>query len=129
MKRLLAIAGLLTLISCEDIRREESRVMTEPAKVVSVVFTPGFHSSDVHPTIDFDGNIGIGISSVSVPDKYGIVFQCQHGKFFIKSRELYNRLTLGQDVVVSYKEIYRCRYEDAMVKERVLVDYDFLDAR
>lgn len=130
MKRLLALTALVALAACQDVREETSDTLTEQGKVETLVYSPGFHKSDVNVGIDFDGNLTFTPTSVTVPDRYGVVFSCEHGhKFYIERRELYERLTQGQEVTIYYKEIYRCRYEDDVLQERVLVDYDFLDAK
>ena len=130
MKKLLAITALLTLFACADIRIETSDILTEQGKVELLVFSKGFHDSDVDVGMNFDGDLTFTPRSISVPDRYGVVFSCEHGnKFYIQSRELFDTLTQGQKVTIYYKEIYRCRYEDNVLKERVLIDYDFLDAK
>lgn len=119
---------------CQKVVIEYSDVLTEPATVVDLVFSPSRHGSGVGPTIDLtgEGGIGIAITSVSIPERYAVVFQCPHGKFIIqseKAKELWKRLKVGQEVTVTYKEKYRTTYEDEKVVSRILVKYDFLDAR
>ena len=96
-------------------------------------------------SMDYNGDIGIGIgsglqiSSNEVPEKYGVVFKCQHGTFTSQGsderhKELYNKLQNNQGVDVTYKEIYRTTYDDIDgdgkndLVERVLTGFDFLDA-
>ena len=130
MKRLLALTALVVLGACTDIRTETSETMTERGKVEILVFSKGFHHSDIDVGMDFDGNLTFTPVSVNVPDRYGVVFSCEHGnKFYIGRKELYDRLTQGQEVTIYYKEVYRCRYEDNVLQEKTLVDYDFLDAK
>jgi len=130
--------------SGRETRREVSDILHEDAIVVDVVYTPSRHGSGagLGPTIDFDGNIGISFSSVSVniPEKYAVVFKCEHGKFIsagtdARHKELWERLQEGQDVDVTYREIFESTYEDIdkdgkkdLIK-RKLIAYDFLDAQ
>ncbi|HCC13839.1 MAG TPA: hypothetical protein DEP63_03780 [Candidatus Magasanikbacteria bacterium] len=86
--------------------------------------------------IDGSGNAGaqmgggLQISIVKVPDKYATIFSCEHGEFVISRKEIYDRFKehTGARVDVTYQNIYRTRFENEEVKERALVDYDFLDA-
>lgn len=66
---------------------------------------------------------------------FTVVFKCQHGKFTVEDRYLWERMVKGQDVDVAYKEIYEATYKDLNndgkrdLVERKLVKYDFLDAQ
>ena len=136
----------LLLASCNRIetKTELSDVLNENAIVAETVYSPSRHGSGsgIGPTMDFDGNIGIGISSVSVniPEKYAVVFKCQHGKFISEGtdqrhKDLWQRLIEGQEVTVTYKEIFESTYQDTdgdgkkEVTNRKLIGYDFLDAQ
>lgn len=116
----------LLLAACE--KYEYSETLTEQATVDDVVFAPSQHGSSSGIAIDGNGRAGPTFSSVSIPEKYAIVFRCQHGKFVVqgegeKYRLLWERLHRGQCVDVTYREEYVVR-EDG----RVLTGYDFLDA-
>lgn len=95
--------------------------------------------------MDFGGNVGIGIgnglqlSSVEVPERFGVAFKCKHGSFTsegvdLRHKDLYNKFKEGDKVNISYKEIYRVTYKDKNndgkkeVVERALIKLDFLDA-
>ena len=141
--------GLLPLLlaSCGsgiETKTELSDVLTEDAIVSEIVYMPSRHGSGsgIGPTMDFDGNIGFAFSSVSVsiPEKYAVVFKCQHGKFISEGtdqrhKDLWQRLSEGHEVVVTYKEIFKSTYQDTdgdgkkEVIKRELVAYDFLDAQ
>lgn len=137
MRQLYTIPAVLLCIlflGCEE--EEISPILTEPATVLEVIYSPAQHGSGVGPTLDITGSggIGIAITSVSVKEKFAIVFQCPHGKFIIeggkkhKAKELWGRLKNGQEVTVSYQEIYRTTYENGEPIKRVLVKYQFIDA-
>lgn len=144
---------LLTLIltACGPRKKTEvefSPVLEEDAVVVDLVYTPSQHGSGVGvgPSIDMTGEGGLGIAivpvSVDIPEKYAIVFKCQHGKFIIECntperKALWQKLDEGQKVRVQYKEVYKVTYliykdeNKRKVKELVaknLKKYDFLTA-
>ena len=135
--RVIALALVTLLVTgCKKAVLEYSEVLTEPATVVDLVYTPSLHGGGVGPTFGMSGSgdatLGLAITSVNVPERYAVVFLCQHGKFIIqsaKAKELWQRLKLNQEVTVSYKEVYRTVYDDNKVVSRALIKYDFLDAR
>lgn len=127
---------LLFLFGC--VKTEYSPTLTEPAKVVDLVYQPSNHGSGL--------GIGFGSSpqggmvttitpiSVDVPEAYAVVFQCQHGKFVIqgeesKAKEMWNRLKENQDVTVEYREVYESCYKRHLLVSKKLVKYEFLDAK
>lgn len=98
--------------------------------------------------IDHDGNEGIKvgknhqITTTTIPEKYGVVFQCEHGTFTIEGSEqkhrvlyhkLYNNVRDTTDIL--YKEEYRVTYEEdkqtqkKVETQRVLNKLDFIDAQ
>ncbi|MEK6925872.1 MAG: hypothetical protein AABW50_01195 [Nanoarchaeota archaeon] len=138
--------ALLTFLGCEQRPfkvRGTSPILYEDAVVREAVYSPSRHGSGSGggPTIDFDGNIGFAFTSVSVnvPEKYAVVFECQHGKFIVEGtddahKSLWKRMSEGDTVRVSYKEIYESVCADTNkdgaidTLSRALIDYDFLDA-
>lgn len=121
---------------------EESGVIYEDAIVSETVYSPSRHGSDLAPTIDItgEGGLGVAIVDVQIPEKYAIVFKCQHGKFIVegtdrKHKELWGRFNRGDSVTVSYKEMYKSTYKDTDCdgkKELIhksLIGYDFLEAQ
>lgn len=122
------------IAGCQRIVTEYSEKKTEPAVVEDVIFTPSLHGSGVGPTFTGEGDVGITFTSVNIPEKYAVVFRCQHGKFVIqgtgeKYKKLWEHLVRNQEVTVHYKEIYRVTYDGDEVLSRELIDYDFLDAK
>jgi hypothetical protein len=141
---LVAIAvGAVTNAERNFVRYESSAVMQEPATVSDLIFTPANHASDVSPTfgVDMNGNanIGFAVTSVTMPEKYAVVFECEHGKFIIQkdqqqAKKLWRTLKKGQAVTVYYKEVYRITEygkpngpKQFVSKE--LAKYDFLNAK
>jgi hypothetical protein len=147
---------------CDEVKTEQSEVLHEEAEVANLIFTPSRHDIHIEEKSSFDTGIGVSdkasigatdiygrkgvavgdkvISSTDVPERYGVLFRCQHGTFVsegpdVRHKTMWQTLKQGQKVDVLYKEIYRCTYSDQdkdgkkeLVK-RVLVDLDFLDAR
>jgi|SRR3989344_2786030 len=143
----IGIVGLsLKLLGCgpaPETRTEYSNTLYESAIVSDAVYIPSRHGSGsgIGPTMDFDGNIGISVTSVSVdiPEKYAIVFKCKHGKFISEGedqrhKDLWKKLSEGDSVKVSYREIFSSYYEDKNNDDKLdlisrsLIGYDFLDA-
>ncbi|MEK9173064.1 MAG: hypothetical protein AAB594_00640 [Patescibacteria group bacterium] len=131
----------LGLIACEETKTEKSTILSERAVVVERVFAPPQHSLKiVNPDFDFGFEPGITIGdgirikSSEVPAKHATVFRCEHGKFIIERKSIYDRFDEGDTVVVTYQEIYRSVYNDKDgdgEKEQissVIIGYDFLDA-
>ena len=118
----------------------ESPVLHEGARVAQTIYVPesNGHGSSTGYQFGEGGGVIISSTSVHVPAKYAVVFECQHGKFIIegedeKYKNLWKKLKDNQTVDVEYKEIYdiKCEYKgdnDRTVLERKLVKYDFLDA-
>jgi len=158
MKKLLlflAFAAILT--SCDDIRTEYSPVIHEKAVVVTLIYSPSEHKTELKQTLyhndgisgtDYDGNQGVRIgkdlqiTSTTIPEKYGVAFQCQHGTFTIEGSETKHRVlnnkmsnSVRDTVEILYKEEYRVKYEKdkttgkTVEVERTLVDLDFIDAQ
>lgn len=143
------VCGVVLFSSgCQEIKQEYSETLHEDAVIVEAVYTPSRHDSQVGLTaiktgpmgVDYGGNFGIRvggglqISSVTVPEKFAVVFKCQHGQFIITRKEIYEKFKdyKGKMVDVAYREVYRTTYDTKdgkkQVVERALVDYDFLDA-
>lgn len=142
---------VLFFFGCDRVETEQSKIIHEDALIMETVYTPSRHDTDLGLRaigsgagtigIDFGGNVGIGIgsglqiSSVEIPEKFAVVFKCQHGKFIVERKEVYKKLK-GQDgkaVDVSYTEVYRTTYKKQddgkeHVIKRVLIKYHFIDA-
>jgi len=71
-----------------------------------------------------------------VPEKFSVVFQCQHAQFVVEDELVYREMALlvGKEVSVAYREVYHVVYRkndkrELVVVERTLTDYDFLNAK
>ena len=114
---------------------EFSDIMTEPAEVIEVVFTP----STRHTTDSVDNHLNPQV--VDIPEKYSVVFKCEHGVFIVNTNDVlfselivrFKSLRAGDKVRVLYREIYEIlstEHDRDGVREFFvsLVGYDFIDA-
>jgi len=122
MKTFTALALALVLSACEIPKTEYSRVLSEPAEVTEVVYTPAQHGSAIGPTFSSSGSIGLAVTSVSTSEVHAVVFKCQHGKFIVKRKEVWEKTKPGMKGTVRYREVYR-----TTSKTKDLIDYRFID--
>lgn len=125
MRIVIAILIGLFLMGCGPVT-EQSKVLKEKVRVVALVYNPGVHDSSVGPTINFNGGVGIGISSIDVPPYWAVVFECQHGRFIVEDKALWKAVYQDSVYTCLYTEIYKTEYKNDVVISRVLVKYDFL---
>jgi hypothetical protein len=131
MKKCFCLLVCVILSGCLDREvYEYSDVLSEPAKVITLVHSPRHSSSDVVTGITGNGDLTITPVSVQVPESWGVVFECKHGRFVINRKELFDTLSPNQNVTIQYREIYICiyDYDKKQLKTKKLIDYDFLDA-
>jgi hypothetical protein len=157
MKKLLLLStAILFLVGCSNTKTEYSEVLHEKAVIVTLIYSPSEHRTELTNTAfntndddiigtDWNGDLGIKVSknyqltSTTIPEKYGVVFQCQHGTFTVEGSEqkhkiLYNKLkkNVGDTTNVIYKEEYLVTYDDKDEKKvvsRQLTGMDFVDAQ
>lgn len=125
--RNLVFAPLLILAGCNPeyvTKRELSDLMHEGGKVVETMYSKGHDLLDVP----------------DIPETWSVVFRRDNGnKFAIQGSEprdkvLWEKLDLGMEVVIDYKEIRLNRYKDIKgdgvrtLVDSVAVDYKFIDA-
>ncbi|MDQ2932854.1 MAG: hypothetical protein M3Q80_00545 [bacterium] len=138
IKNLILALTVLCLLGCKKTTTVYSEVKKENATVVDLVYMPSNHGSGVGPTMSTtmngDPQVGIAVTTVSIPEKYAVVFECQHGKFVIQSdqkqtKALYQKLRRDQKVEVAYREIYEIVKEKDQVVSKEFIEYDFIDAK
>lgn len=117
------------LVGCSGHTTKYGPVLTEPATVQSLAYVPRGHGSGVGMTMKGE----MSVSSVDIPERYAVVFQCRHGSFVVegqRARELFGKVRQGQRVAVHYREVMRCPAleNDGTQKPCVVRDLDFLDA-
>jgi hypothetical protein len=135
-----ALVGLTIAFSgCDRTRTEYSPELSEPARVITLLHSPGYHrsTSDLGLAIDGNGNATpvVTSSTIAIPETWGAVFECQHGRFVVQGPRGSNghacflALVPGEDVTVRYREIWERVYnsDDKLLRER-LIDYDFVRA-
>jgi len=158
MKYFILIFSLF-LMSCVSYKKEFSELLYEKAIVYELIATPISHETGIDfKLVDLGGGFSIGtnglnidlgsgltisdnglgvgigngmqISDHKVPAKFSVIFKCQHGKFIVNGKEIYEKLKncLNDTVTVEYKEKYKVKYNHDVIAERTLIDYDFIDA-
>lgn len=138
---LLIATGMIVLSGCTGCIHkkhnveEYSSLLTENAEVVDLILITSMHGkpSIVNPSTD-NGKMGTCFVSVSVdvPEVYAIILKCEHGGFIFKSpkiKQLWEGLKKGQEVVVTYREVYENKYSSYKLKNSRLIKYDFIDVK
>ena len=117
--KLIALCFALLIAGC--VERHSSAIMTEPATVVDLLYVPSGHGDGTG--ISSKGSVVF--TSMDIPARYGVVFECQHGRFAVEGREeLWKRMHVGEHVTVSYTEEY-----EVDGKTQRLVGLRFVDAK
>ena len=107
------------------------------AMVVTAAFTPFSHGVELMPIYDLvSGELSLDLVESSIPKRFSVVFQCQHGQFVIDGEPVYRAMLplVGKEVSIAYREEYRVVYKEndngeRVAVERTLIDYDFLYAK
>lgn len=126
MKRFLSIALLISLLSGCSMFPSHFRIhKTEEGRVVRLTYIPEGHGTESGLGFDSDGNVYPTISSVHIPARWGIVFECQHGSFSVSncSEDQFNILRENDEVIIVYDEIFQ-----VADNETTFYAYDFLHA-
>ncbi len=157
MKRskFLFLGLVLGLTSCADTEIETTPILKEKAVVVTLLYSPSEHHTEIRRTMvdhggytgtDYNGNTGVKIgrdhqiSTTTIPERFGVAFQCEHGTFTVEGEETKHRVlhdklaaSVGDTVTILYKEHYTRTYEKIngvrKLVKRELYDMDFLDAQ
>lgn len=103
---------VFSLAACDGARTVVSDELTEEAKVVQVIYQPSQTSSSSGTSVDLDLKVKFHNHTITSPDKFSVVFECQHGKFVIedegkgsRAERLWKKLSQGDKVNVRYKEV------------------------
>jgi len=135
---LVAIGSALGISGCEHEKEEYSNVKEETATVQDLIYCPSRHSSEINPTVSFDGDdisIGMDIDEVDFPEKWGVVFECEHhGNFVVvgeneRHKKLWERMKKNKTYKITYRDVFTSRYDGDKLLGRKPKDYWFLDAR
>jgi hypothetical protein len=157
MKRskFLVLGLILSLTSCADTEIETTPILREKAVVVTTLYTPSEHRTEIRRTMvdhggftgtDYNGNTGVKLgrnhqlTTTTIPERFGVAFQCEHGTFTVEGKETKHRVlhdkliaSIGDTVTILYQEHYIRTYEKVngirKLVKRELYDMDFLDAQ
>lgn len=151
MKAIIIILFAALCMSCEYNKTVESEILYEDATVIHKLYSPSDHRTTISPKlmsiggsgspigVGFDGpgfsTGGMVISDSYVPEKWGLVFKCNHGSFTIEgsreiNKQMYESFNENDKVNILYREVYREHYnsKDSLLN-RYLIDLDFIEAR
>ncbi len=133
----LAISGSLIFSGCkEQTKYENSEILYEKGKVITTLYSKKHSDSNVGVGMTTGGNLAVTSTSITIPERWRVVFRCEHkNKFPImgedeKYKRLWEKLDEGDSVDIAYKEIYKIKYDrkTKQVINKELIDYDFIDA-
>lgn len=116
----------LVMVSCNEI--QYSKDQYEEGKVTYMRYDPP--RTEVYPTMDFEGNVDLVIDNI--PEKYVMKFSCEHGEFQISSRhseELFYNFRVGDEVIITYRQMDSVKIKDGQELERHFYDWDFVTAK
>jgi len=109
LKNLILIgSATCTIFGCKEKRTEVSNLLHEDAVVTSSEYIPGEDNLVVGVALN---NPALGIA-MSSKEQYRVAFKGENLDFTVNSSYLYAFLDVGSVVDVSYKEIYKCTYDD-----------------
>lgn len=114
------------IVVCGCTKRHYGPELTEPAEVFETAFVPRGHGTGAGIGISTSGNVSVVSSNIDIPERYAVVFKCQHGKFVIdgqRGEDLYKRFQRGDKVLVRYCEVIETHDGEARA-----VDLHFLGA-
>jgi len=122
----------LLLTGCDFPKTEYGNTLVEDGEIYDTAYLPAGHGSETAIGFDHKGRTIVTPISISIPERYAIVFKCKHGKFIIdgeKAKGLYNRFERGDKCIISYREVYLVKMKDGKEVGRSVHDLDFLDAK
>lgn len=107
MKSLIIILVLLLLCGCAE--RRNGPELREEGLVQETCYVPAGHGRGTGLGYNFVGKGGMTMVStrINIPERYAVVFKCQHGAFAIdgdRGKALYAKLKKGDPVTIRYCE-------------------------
>jgi hypothetical protein len=135
------IIGVVALLCFSCYKTEYSGTLVEKGKVLESFYTPGQVTHTRTVTVGDPYSYGNNRRSTGVyyhdavnevPEKYGVMFECEHNvKFVIEGsgdryRFLWQKMKKDSTVTILYREIYHI---DTKTGQKTLFDYDFVDAK
>jgi hypothetical protein len=85
--------------------------------------------TEYYPSIDSEGDLTL--NTRYIPEEYVIGFSCEHGGFKIsnyKAEELFYNFKVGDEVIITYKQIDTIKREEGKIVERHFYDWEFITA-
>lgn len=125
MKRRVLLIAVLAFTACLN-ERHGGPIEYEAGTIAALSYMPSNHGSGVGYAFTGRGG-GPTFTSVDIPEKWAVVFRCQHGSFVVdgpKAKELFGRFKQGDAVEIQYRVIY-----ETVQGQDVPVDMDFIDAK
>lgn len=122
----LAVVACVSLIATSCYKTEMSAELSEPGRIEQMIFVPKGSGSGTTFTPGARSG-GIGFTSVTIPEHYGVVISCMHGQFTLDgetARGVFTRFKQGDSITIRYREVYVVRDSG----ERELYDLDFVAA-
>jgi hypothetical protein len=123
IKRTAIIGSLasLALVGCDPVdntytNREYGQVMHENGTVIQLTYNQRHRGDASGPVITGKG-VGLSFADVTIPESYTVVIQSEkHGKIIRTDDDndgerLWKNLMLGEDVDITYKDIYQVTYK------------------
>jgi hypothetical protein len=80
--------------------------------------------------MDSEGNVSLVYRII--PEEYIIGFSCEHGGFKIseqKAKELFYNFRVGDEVIITYRQVDAVKVENDKEVERHFYDWDFVTAK
>jgi len=117
------IITLLVLL-CGCTKRVEGPAKSEYGEIYDTCFVPKGHGSGTGWSYGKNG--GPVTTQVDIPERYAVVFKCEHGKFVIdddRAKSLYSRFSKGDKVKIIY-----CIVSEVTKESTNAVDLHFIDA-
>lgn len=120
-----ALLAIMLAVSCKHRALEFGPVEFESGRVIAMTYVPAGHGTGIGYAMPVGrGGGGIAVTSVTIPERYGIVFSCQHGSFAVDdTKALFSTLQQGMPVTISYRVVY-----ETVEGQRIPVDLDFITA-
>lgn len=102
---LVAIVMAFWAMSCLDYT--ETPQMSESGVVVAKAYKGQINGDVTTVNMDMNGDLGIGIGSVHVNERFDIVFKCDHGLIFtVNNADVFVKLEEGDEVTIDYTETH-----------------------
>ena len=126
-KIIYSILGLFIIFgitNCNEFKKYKSSPLIEKGEVTQLIYLPNTEQVDIAPGIGLNGNTTFTFISTGHKEIWGVIFRCyNHNKTFsLLSKEVYEKVRVGQIVDLKYIELYKIRNG-----ERIIYDYKTIE--